>query len=341
MAVSASVPRPTVDVLIVGAGIAGLSAAWHARQKGRDVTIVDDGAHRASDLPMALVNPLRGHAGRLVADGIDGMRATMALIDALRADGHPIDAGRGLHRPLIGVAPEALQEHYWRTKLDGRLAFDWLDRAPSSLGLVDAVPCLRLHEPGWVAPRGLLDALQSASAARRVVDRVMRIARDGDGFVVTLAHGSALTAATVLWCGGAWGAALLDGDAPPGAADALYKSGSLLGIDARLVDTPLSFGLYAAPSQDGMTWIGPTREPSSATFPDHDLPAAAFARLDERVARVFGATWPVRERWRGVRLARLSSHAAAALDGVPTLTAFGSRGFLMAPLQAARWARSL
>ena len=338
---TASVPRRDADVLVVGAGIAGLSAAWNAKRAGRNVTIVDDGAHRASDLPIALINPLRGPRGRLVADGIDGMRATMALIDALRADGHAIDVSRGLHRPLIGVSPEALQEHYWRTKLDGRLVFDWLDRAPSSLGLVDAVPCLRLHEPGCVAPRGLLDALQSASLARRVTDRVIRIARDGDGFVVTLAHGAAVVAATVLWCGGAWGAALLDRDAPRRTADALYKPGSLLGCDAPLVGTPLSFGLYVAPSRDGVTWIGATREPSSATFPDHDLPVDARDRLDDRVARLFGATTTVRERWRGVRLARLSSHAAAALDGVPTLTALGSRGFLMAPLQAARWARSL
>lgn len=333
-------PLRRADVLVVGAGIAGLSAAHAAMRAGRDVTIVDEEAHRASDLPIALVNPLRGRTGRLVADGVDGMRATFALIDALRAAGHPIEAGRGLHRPLIGVAPEAMTEGYWRSRLDGKLAFDWLDRAPASLGLVDAVPCLRLHEAGWVAPRTLLDALQAASGARVVVDRVTRIARDGDAFVVTLASGAPIAAASVLWCGGAWGAALLDRETPSRADDALYKPGSLLAVDARLVGAPLSFGLYAAPSGDG-TVIGPTREGSGAVFPDHGLPSEALAHLADRIARVFGSTMPVREAWRGVRLTRLSSSAAATLGGIPHLTALGSRGFLVGPLQAARWARSL
>ena len=91
---SASAPVRRADVLVVGGGIAGLCAAYRATRAGRDVTLVDEGVHRASDLPIALVNPLRGHTGRLVADGVDGMRATFSLVDALRDAGHAIDSGR-------------------------------------------------------------------------------------------------------------------------------------------------------------------------------------------------------------------------------------------------------
>lgn len=336
-----------VDVLIVGAGIAGLSAACFAARAGRWVTIVDDGAHRASDLPIALVNPLRGHTGRVIADGVAGMRATFALIGTLREAGHAIAAGRGLYRPLIDVPEEAAAEPYWRTRIDGRLAFDWHATAPSSLGLATPVPALYLHDAGWVAPRGLLDALKAASAAHCIVGRVTRVVADRTGGgTVSLADGSIVEARALLWCGGAWGAALLDDDASP--HDALYKPGSLLAVDARLTDAALSFGLYAAPwtaSIDGgdraVTLIGPTREDTQARFPDTAVPPEAVVHLGDRIARVFGSTLQAEAVWRGVRLARLSSAASAALGGVSTLTALGSRGFLMAPLLAEAWARSL
>ncbi|MEO8935471.1 MAG: FAD-dependent oxidoreductase [Burkholderiaceae bacterium] len=331
---------PDADVLIVGGGIAGLSAAYFATQAGRGVTIIDEGVHRTSDLPVALINPLRGRNGRLVADGVEGMQASFALIAALRDAGHAIQAGQGLHRPLIGVAPEALVRSFWAERIGERMRFDWHDVAPVSLGLVEPVPSLFLHEAGWVAAGTLLDALRAASEATVVSDRVTCIDRE----VVTLASGIVVTARTLLWCGGAWGAALLDGDIDR-AAEALYKPGSLLAVDAVLTSEPLSFGLYAAPWIDAgdepSTLVGPTREGSSSSFPESPLPAEAMAHLADRIARVFGSTMPPREAWRGVRLTRMSSPATTALAGIPTLTALGSRGFLMAPLLAQAWSRSL
>ncbi len=329
------------DLLIVGGGVAGLSAAWHAKRAGRHVTLVDEGIHRASDLPIALINPLRGHTGRLVTNGIEGMHATFALIDTLRDAGHAIESGRGLHRPLIDVAPAARHEAFWRAKLDGTLAFDWHVRAPEALGLVEPVPCLHLHDAGWVAPLSLLDALKIASDATLIVDRATDIARAGQHHVVGLASGSTLTARSILWCGGAWGAALLDRHATTASGDALYKPGSLLVVDTLLTAMPLSFGLYAAPFGADRTLIGPTREGSSATFAADPASPEVVAHLADRIARVFGTTMTAHEVWRGVRLARLSSSATVALDGIPTLTALGSRGFLMAPWLAVAWARSL
>ncbi len=119
------------DVLIVGGGIAGWSAAYFARKAGREVTLIDEGAHRASDLPVALINPLRGHTGRLIADGVEGLHASLGLIDALRADGHPVESGRGLFRPLVDIAGDATGRAYWSARIGDRLAFDWHDVAPA------------------------------------------------------------------------------------------------------------------------------------------------------------------------------------------------------------------
>ena len=89
------------------------------------------------------------------------------------------------------------------------------------------------------------------------------------------------------------------------------------------------------------TLIGPTREDSQARFPDGPTPAEAIVQLGDRIGRVFGGSMRAQPVWRGVRLTRLSEAASRRLQRVPTLTALGSRGFLMAPLLAARWARSL
>jgi glycine/D-amino acid oxidase-like deaminating enzyme len=328
------------DVLVVGGGIAGLCAAYFASRAGRAVTVVDEGLHRASDLPIALINPLRGHTGRLVTDGVDGMHATFALIDTLRDAGHAIDGGRGLFRPLIGVPPRAAQRTYWTERLVDRLAFDWHDAAPSSLGLADPVPAMFLPEAGWVASGGLLTALRVESRATIVVSRATAIAADPQGGgTVTLVDGSALVARTILWCGGAWGGALLD-RASSALDDATYKPGSLLRVATPLTRVPLAFGLYAVPWRD-VTIVGPTREGSCSTFPEEAVADEVVAHLADRVARVFDESAPALATWRGVRLTRLSSAASTSLSGIATLTALGSRGFLMAPMLAATWARSL
>ena len=339
------------DVLIVGCGIAGASAAHAAVRAGRHVTIVDAGVHRASDLPVALVNPLRGHDGRLVPRGVEGMEATFDLIDRLRAEGHAIAAGRGLHRPLVDLHGDRLTEAYWRTRIADRLDFDFLAASPVGLGLVARPPTLYLPRAGWVAAPDLLRALRAAGGVVSMEAHVDSVARDA----VRLADGTVLQARRVLWCGGAWGAQGLDdasaktADGPPVAIpreSAIYKLGSLATTPARFTDAPMTFGLYAAPWQGAGegTLIGPTREEATSTFPrSTDAPTLddAIARLQDRVRSLFGADIALAPAWRGVRLARMSTEARHALRDVETLTALGSRGYLMAPLLANEWAASL
>lgn len=344
---------PDADVLIVGGGVAGWSAAYFAARAGREVTLVDAGLHRASDLPIALVNPLRGRAGRLVPRGIEGTRATFALVDALQAAGHRIEHGRGLFRPLVGVAAKARERDYWKALLPDHFAFEWHDAAPALLGLADATPALYLSEAGWLAPHGLLAALKSESDAIVIDDEVLAIDVDAEthGGVVSLASGSRLTARSLLWCGGAWGAARLDATFEENfnrvrlnrtqSNDAIYKPGCLVTTSTPLTQSALSFGLYAIPLSGTCTLVGPTREPSQREFPNDAIPDEAITQLQDRVARVFGASMTASSIWRGVRLVRPSSAVLHALRDVPSITALGSRGFLMAPLLASEWALSL
>ncbi len=332
------------DVLIIGGGIAGWSAAYFAARAGREATLIDAGRHRASDLPIALVNPLRGKAGRLVPRGVEGMRATFALIDVLRHSGHRIEQGRGLFRPLIAVAAKAREHPYWKALLPGDFPFDWHDNAPAWLGLASPVPALYLREAGWLAPRGLVDALKSESRATAIDDEVVAIDVDARTrrSVVSLAGGPRLAARSLLWCGGAWGAARLDRSlAQQSMPDAIYKPGCLITTSSTLTRAALTFGLYAIALGDTSTLVGPTREPSQPEFPDDAIPADAITRLQDRVAIVFGRSIEASSIWRGVRLVRSSSTVAHALRDVPSITALGSRGFLMAPLLASEWARSL
>ena len=340
------------DLLIVGGGIAGWSVAWHAARAGRRVTLIDDGLHRASDVPIALINPLRGARGRLVDGGVDGLAATFALIDRLRGDGHAIDGARGLFRPLVGIGGDAASEGYWRARLEGRLAFRFDACPPSSTRFVEPVPTLYLPDAGWVAPASLLGALRAASGATVVSARAVAVAPDR----VRLADGRTVAARQVVWCGGAWGAAILEAAADPVAAGdgrrtaaepsraTPYRPGSLAVASRPPTAVPLAFGLYAVPRPErdgGGVLVGPTREASTATFAIDGDEAAAVRHLQDRVAGVFAGTIALEPAWRGVRLAALPAAAASALVGVPSITALGSRGFLTAPLLAAALIRSL
>jgi len=330
-------------VLVVGGGIAGWSAAWFATRRGASVTLVDAGIDRASELPIALVNPVRGRQGRVVARGIAGMRATFALVDALVAEGHAVVHGRGLFRPLPAGSAD---REAWASRLPDDLRWRWHDEAPDALGLVDAPATLEWPDAGWIAPRGLLDAL-ARCGARRVDGEAVRI----DATSVELASGERLGADRVVWCGGAWGASRLDRSPVHGECandDGHYRPGSLVVAPGALSAEALAFGLYAVPldrrhgiDADAMTILGPTREASRPTYPEGEVPPEAVDALRTDIAAVLRAPAALTPLWRGVRLSRLSSRAQAHLAGVDSITALGSRGYLMAPLLAADWAASL
>ena len=308
-------------MLIIGAGIAGASAAYFARQAGREPTVIDAGIEAASSLPVALINPLRGLEGRLVKRGEEGARTSFALIDTLNADGHAIEHGRGLWRPV----PDAAMRHRWSAQLPSAYAHRWHDHHAGELGLRAAWHAvLELPESGWVHAPRFITALLAASGA--TLHRTEVTAIDAQPHEASLADGSRIRAKHLIWCGGAWGAARLGW---PGN----FRPGSIVVTRNRLTPCAVSHGLYTAPFCNGAV-LGPTSEHSRTAY-DHQADAsAAVEALVTRSRAMLTEALNIERTWRAVRLTNVTLP-----KGLHALTAYGSRGFLMAPLAAREYAQ--
>jgi len=319
--------RTAGHVMIIGSGIAGASAAYFAARRGARITVIDSGEGMASAVPTALINPVRGQNGKVIAGGARAARFTFSLIDALIADGFDVPHGRGLWRPV----PDATTRQQWQNALahENDLPHSW-HPVPPDLNLVgEWHSALYLPESGWVETLPLLAALLKSSAATRVTGHVKdHPVRRESSIAVTLIDGREISAARALWCGGALGAAQNH------LGRATYRAGSVLAVDAPVTTEAMSFGLYSAPYQHGGV-IGPTSEPRTATYTEADNPRAV-ERLIERATSMWGTALTLKSEFRGVRL-----EEPPAEPHCEALTGFGGRGYLMAPIAASRWAESL
>ncbi|MGA2550582.1 MAG: FAD-dependent oxidoreductase [Burkholderiaceae bacterium] len=311
------------DVVIVGAGIAGLSAAYFASRRNRRCLVIDSGLDCASHVPTALINPVRGYRARLSPLDIEGARTTFELIEALRVEGHRLAFGRGLWRPV----PETTQRDEWAAILRDRVRHAWESGEKiRSVVRGDWVATLYLPDSGWVETAPLLDALRKASAAKFMQARVARI--DVAQNQLMLDDGRTIVGRTLLWCGGARGAAQIG-------ANARFRPGSVLLTRERLSEEALSYGLYCAPHREGSI-VGSTTEAQFKHFPSESESLTAYERLIERCQDVFQKPLTPKLRWHGVRL-----ESADLPLGLAHLGRFGSRGYLLAPQAAAAWARRL
>jgi glycine/D-amino acid oxidase-like deaminating enzyme len=308
-------------VLIVGAGIAGASAAYFAHRAGARVTLVASASGTASHVPSALVNPVRGTAGKVVRGGFEAARFTFHLIEELIERGHRIGYGRGVWRPV----PDAETRERWQQQLPADEAFEWR-AVDASLGLSgNWHSALYLPEAGWVETASLLDALLAESTAKRITNEVVAFDESHSG--VSCLDGSVIMADRLLWCGGAMGAAVAGGGAHT------FRPGSVLQLAHPLSAAALSYGIYAAPCGAAGV-VGSTSEPRSAQYQDAPDNQWAIDRLSRRIAGMWHQVPPVTGTFRGVRFERQGAARIATLDG------FGSRGYLLAPLAASNWART-
>ncbi len=311
------------DLLIIGAGIAGASAAFFTAQTGRTVTLIDAGIETASKVPTALINPVRGYQGKLMPRGLEGARFTFNLIQKLIANGHYIPYGQGLWRP----APDASVHTLWQQNLDSMpipLPHRWQELAPPALNLRNVYQgVLYLPDSGWVNTESFLKALLLESRAQRIHQEIVNV--DTASSSVQLSDGTRMIAKKLLWCGGAWGAAKFGKNTG-------LRPGSLLITDRQLGTEAVSYGLYAAPHGSASV-IGPTTEPITGEYDYGPSPAAWIERTVDRARAMFASPFEVRSTWHGVRL------ETTILPGnLKHLTGFGSRGYLLAPMLAAEWA---
>ncbi|WP_261663970.1 FAD-binding oxidoreductase [Deinococcus sp. Marseille-Q6407] len=320
------------ELLVVGAGIAGAAVAYWAAQAGWQVTVVDAGpGTAASEVPSALLNPVRGQSGKVPARAAEGLALTWALIEQMETQGQLVPHGRtGVLRP---VPDEATQQRFQRN-LSG-LEHSWW--APQEVP--DLAPgwqaALFLPQGGWVDGAALCRALLNVSGARRVTGRVVA----AEGSWVQLADGTRLAADALVWCGGSFGSDMRPEGQQPAQG---HRAGTLLRLAQSPGPRPLSFGGYLAPAAVGGI-LGATFERPTAHWSAVQLPLSSLDWLLERGGRLRSlAGLEVSGQWSGTRLSGLRAGPADLGTAAPEqgragqweLTGLGSKGYLLGPLLA-------
>jgi len=201
------------DVVVIGAGIAGLSVAHELARRGRSVAVLDRGgigrgmtarttAHLASELDdfySALIERRDEETARLFAESqraaIDNIELNVRE-EAIECDFARIDGY--LFAPTKDRIDE-LEDEYDGARKAG-MPVEWAERAPM-LG-VDSGPCLRFPDQARLHPLKYLAGLAHAIAQRGghtfANSPVASVKEDGDGVLVTLENGGELRAAQVV-----------------------------------------------------------------------------------------------------------------------------------------------
>jgi sarcosine oxidase len=205
-----------VDVVVVGAGLAGAATAWQLARRGREVVVLDRferGHARGSSHGTERIVRLGYTAVEYVELGLEAMQGWRELeADAgttlLHVTG-AIDAGYDDELAAVEAAYRAC-----------KVTFEWLEAAAAA----ERWPGLRfegsvLHQPdgGWVRADLALDAFLDGAVLRgarlRFESPVVAMERAGDGLRVVTDDGSVVAPVVVL-AAGAWAPDLLTGLLP-------------------------------------------------------------------------------------------------------------------------------
>lgn len=306
-------PPLSCDIVVVGAGVLGLSVAAELNARGRDVRVIDPGRLNASAVAAGMIAP----AFESLLDGADAERAAL-LRDAAAL--WPEFARR------TGIALDETPAE-WRGP-DAQGVAETLRR----LGFEVETDPVRAPGDRRIDAAASLDALKAKLAAPVIVGEAEKAERIGDGWRVETGAG-VITAPDLVVATGA--AAALPG--LPRQATAIVDAVQPIGGQIGRVAEPLTDRVlrgpegYVAPVRDGAL-IGATMAFGSRNIePD----PAASERLAEAAARLIGGEAPVEIAWRtGVR--------GATADGLPLAGPVGEglhlalaprrNGWLMGPL---------
>jgi glycine oxidase len=276
---SASAPatEPGPDVLVVGAGLAGLPVAWELVRRGATVRIVDRAApgQATSRVAAGMLAPVT----EAEPDDPDHLLLGTAAVERWPAFARRLEDASGVPVPLhrrgtLALArdrdeAEALQRFAQVCAGFGVAAERLLPSAARRLEPALA-PTLRgaLSVPGDAAvdPRRVVEALVAALGAAGVAATVGDVARvlvdPGRVTGVALADGTELRAGAVVLATGAWGA---EGLPEPARVPVRPVKGQLLVLrdpsGPGLVERVLRFGTgYVVPRDDGRYVLGATTE---------------------------------------------------------------------------------
>jgi glycine oxidase len=224
------------DVIVVGGGLIGCSAAWRLAQRGRTVTILDRGFAPASRAGAGMLAP----GGEVEGDSpwalrsVESRRLYPAFVEELREE-----TGLEIDFRACGAIELAYSEHEWteriaRAAAQRPLGIPASPIAPAELrelapgldaaGLAGA---MLYPEDAIVDPVQVLDALQTACRRRGVEFGGAAVRVDGEDGAVQTETG-VLRAETVVLAAGAWSGDLLDG-----APKSFPVKGHLIGYQLR------------------------------------------------------------------------------------------------------------
>ena len=272
----------SVDVLIIGGGLIGLSCAWRSAEAGLDVTVVDpEPARGASHVAAGMLAPVTevvyGEEDRLAFNIAAARRWPQFVADLREATGRDVGY-RATGTLLVGAHPDdatALADlHAFHTELGLEVA--WLRGREARVREPMLSPRVRvgLHaaEDHRVEPRAVLAALLDACDASGVELRrasVDRVETDGARVsAVSSSDGQVLQAGEVVLAAGAWSQTI---DGLPDAARPPVRplKGQVLHLrdpDGQPVLATTVRGLvdhrsiYLLPRDDGRLVVGSTQE---------------------------------------------------------------------------------
>ena len=349
------------DVVIIGAGVIGLSIAWRLAAGGASVAVFDRGAagagasHAAAGMLAACVEAEPGEEALVAlgrasqarwpafaaelqqASGIDvGLRSEGTLVVALTAD----DQAR-LHHQLMFQQKLGLPLQ-WISAADTRR------REPHLAGkLAGAVLS---PEDTQVDNRKLAAALRIAVIAagahineHRPVREISLVGERADGIV--LADGTKVAADVVVLAAGAWSRSIT-GMPPELRPPVRPIKGQMLALQmdaaAPLVTHVVwAPGAYLVPRRDGRLLVGATVEEKGY---DTSLTAGGMLTLLEAAWRAIPAVeeLPIEEMWVGHRPGSRDDApilGAAPIRGLVYATGHHRNGILLAPVTADAIAR--
>jgi glycine oxidase len=346
------------DVVVVGAGVIGLSVAWRAAQAGIDVVVADAqparGASWVAAGMLAPVTEVRYDEEALLELNLAGARRWDGFAAALEAVAGPFG-----YRPsgtLLVAAEE--DDRVWAKELfafeaDLGLDVQWLTGSEARRMEPALAPGVRgaLWAPGdhQVDNRRLLEALLVALAAaggHLVRQEVVSLERAGGALCgVRLASGEELACRSVVLAAGCRSGQL--GGLPPEARPPVRPvKGQILRLGPGAGGPSLSrsvravvegSSLYLVPRQDGTVVVGATVEEQGF---DTAVGAGAVYEMLRDAHRVVPAIseMVLAEASAGLRPASPDNGPlvgpSPALDGLVVATGHYRNGILLAPLTA-------
>ncbi|MGQ9735721.1 MAG: FAD-dependent oxidoreductase [Thermaceae bacterium] len=170
-------------ILVLGAGIAGLSLAWYLKRRKRRVLVVAERLGEASRVPIALVSPLRGSRPAVVSEGPEALEVARGFYSSF------LPLRFGLFKPVAQEEREAFERRLGASALP----YEWR-RLRGQEGVY-------LPTVFWLEARPLLERL--AEEMEVVFGRA--VAWDG---TLYLADGRRYTPEVLVYAGGAKGALL-------------------------------------------------------------------------------------------------------------------------------------